>query len=254
MSTLSHLVRKDFRHLWKMLAVWCPILVLSIVWDTKIELWLGDPEEFETLPDQTLDNNIVLLLSGVLMVAIDLMVRAAIVSKLVHEDATVGSGEFWMSRPISGGTLLASKAICLAIGLVLPAIVLGITVKGVLTGVFALSPADVLVEVVLGAWLMTLAALTPSLSRMVFLGGVLASAGLGGFLVLLWLGGPILEGLVSIDGPASSLVWLVFVAVCCATIFHQYLTRRTMRSMIGAVCGISISLLILWEFWVPDTL
>ena len=251
MNALFHLVRKDFRHWWKILAVWCPILVLSVAWDTKIELWLGDPAEFETLPDQAIDENIILVLSGSLMVAIDFMLRAAIVSKLVHEDATVGSGEFWMSRPIAGGTLLASKAICLAIGLVVPAIVLGITVRGLLTGEFTLSTNEVLVEAVLVAWLTVLAALTSSLARMVFLGGILAAAGFGGFLALVWLAGPMVGVVEYATWSASSLPWLVFFVVCAATIWHQYLTRRTMRSMVGAASGIAVSLLALWELWDP---
>ena len=253
MSTLLHLVRKDFHHWWRTLAVWFSILVLSIAWDTKMALWLEDPEGFAALPDPALDDSIIWFLSGSLVVAIELMVRAAIVSKLVHEDATVGSREFWMSRPISGGTLLASKAIGLVLGLVLPTIVLRVAVKGVFTGVFALSSIDVLFEVVVVAWLTVLAALTPSLARMVLAGGTLTVAGFGGFLALVWLVGPMLGGIEAVPWPASSLAWLAFVAVCCATTCHQYLTRRTMRSMIGAVLGTSVSLLVLWEFWVPET-
>ena len=42
MSTLLHLVRKDFRHWWRTLAAWLSILVLSIAWDTKIRTLAGE--------------------------------------------------------------------------------------------------------------------------------------------------------------------------------------------------------------------
>ena len=40
MSLILHLVRKDFRRAWVLFGIWCPILILSVVLDTKAELFL----------------------------------------------------------------------------------------------------------------------------------------------------------------------------------------------------------------------
>lgn len=259
MSLLFHLVHKDFRHSWRVLAVWCLILLVSIAWDTQIELWLGESEESTTVPTNTPLALMILSVVGGLIAAADLVIRAAIVSKLVHEDAAVGSGEFWMSRPVSAGTLFAGKTICLVLALVLPPIVLVPSVKGLLTGVFTLSVLDVLTQGFLVASLMTLATLTPSLARMVVLGGTLALAGIGQFFVFVWLVGPevwlvaapALAGMNLPGWRALSLPALFFIVACGATTWHQYLTRRTRRSVIAAFCVTPASLLVLWAAWFP---
>ena len=109
MSLILHLVRKDFRRARVLLGIWCPILILSVVLDAHIELFLdgrGPAQEIGTPSSAELDFAVVVL-GGLLVVFFDLLMRAAIVSKLVHDDATVGSTAFWLSRPVSGGTLLA---------------------------------------------------------------------------------------------------------------------------------------------------
>lgn len=255
MSLTLHLVRKDFRRVRWILAIWCPILIASVVLDARIELFLdgrGPAQEVGTPSNAELDFAVVVLI-GLLVVFFDLLMRAAIVSKLVHDDATVGSTAFWLSRPITGGTLLASKALLLALAMIPADIAVQMAATNHLSGSPSTSPEVFLMPVVATAVFMMLAVLTSSLTGMAVLGGIMAGVTWGAFLVLSWLAMPVVggEGMVEVATRAVTRdsPWLLLLGVCVAVISHQYLTRRTKRSLVIAFSGIPAFLLVLAVGW-----
>ena len=258
MSLILHLVRKDFRRAGLILGIWYPILILSVVLDTKIELFLderGPVQDVATSSSTELDYAVVVLV-GLLVVFLDLLMRAAIVSRLVHDDATVGSTAFWLSRPVSGRTLLASKAVLLAISTIIPPIVAQVTVSNHLVGSPSISTEVFLSPVIATAVYMMLAVLTPSLAGMAVLGGIMAGVTWGAFLLLSWLAMPLGGGEGIADSVISAVTrdppWLLLLGVCLAVICHQYLTRRTRRSLVIAFSGIPAFLLLLLGGWFLD--
>lgn len=255
MSLTLHMVRKDFRRVRWILAIWYPILIASVVLDARIELFLdgrGPAQEVGTPSSAELDFAVVVLI-GLLVVFFDLLMRAAIVSKLVHDDATVGSTAFWLSRPITGGTLLASKALLLALAMIPADIAVQMAATNHLSGSPSTSPEVFLMPVVATAVFMMLAVLTPSLAGMAVLGGIIAGVTWGAFLVLSWLAMPVVggEGMVEVANRAVTRdsPWLLLLGVCVAVICHQYLTRRTKRSLVIAFSGIPVFLLVLAVGW-----
>ena len=101
-----------------------------------------------------------------------------------------------------------------------------------------------------GVYLLLVAALTPSLTRiMLLLGGTMASIGAGGLIGVTWLALH-LDMITSAGLEASMRMGTEIFALlgCIAVICHQYLTRRTTRSKILAFSGIVAYLLM---FTVP---
>ena len=255
MSLTLHLVRKDFRRARMILGIWYPILILSVALATKVELFLEDrgPVQEVATPSSAEFDFAVVVLVGLLVVFLDLLLRAAIVSKLVHEDATVGSTAFWLSRPVSGGTLLYSKAILLALSMIFPPIVVQLAVSNHLVGSLSISAEVFLTPAISTAVFMMLAVLTPNLAGMAVLGGIMAGVTWGAFLVLSWLAMPLVGG-VGIAETVTNVVtrnppWVLLLVVCIAVICHQYLTRRTGRSLVIAFSGIPVFLLLLSGGW-----
>ena len=255
MSLILHLVRKDFRRVRVMLGIWCPILILSVVLDATIEQSLDGrgPAQNVGTPSSTELDLAVFVLVGLVVICFDLLMRAAIVSKLVHDDATVGSTAFWLSRPITGGTLLASKAILLALSIIPADIAVQLAASIRLSGSPSPSPEVFLMPVISTAVFMMLAVLTPSLTRMVVLGGIMAVVTGGAYLVLSWLAVPLIGGEGIVEAATRAVTrnapWLMLLGVCVAVICHQYLTRRTKRSLVIAFSGIPAFLLLLTAGW-----
>jgi len=254
-SLILHLVRKDFRRVRVLLGIWCPILILSVVLDTKIELFLDGlgPAQDVGTPSSAELEFAVLVFFGLLAIFLDPLMRAAIVSKLVHDDATVGSTAFWLSRPITGGMLLASKAILLALSMIPAEIAAQLVVSTHLSGSPSTSPEVFLVPVISTAVFMMLAVLTSSLAGMAVMGVIMAGVTWGAFLVLSWLAVPRVGGEGLIEAAMLAVEryppWLLLLGVCVAVICHQYLTRRTKRSLVIAFSGIPGFLLLLTAGW-----
>lgn len=251
MSLILHLIRKDFRQSRLMIGIWYPILILAVASDAKMELLLDGSEPTWDIPWKIEYQSALLSSVTGLLILLDIVMRAAIVSKLVHEDSVVGSTAFWLSLPVSAGRLLANKAILLVLAMAVPPIVVRLAVTyqlgsspGTLTE-FIVSP------VLKTAFLMMLAVLTPSLTKMAVLGAIMAGVATVWFVGLSWL--------------AMLLVWdfdyepgLTFVPLwgwgpllmgCISVICHQYLTLRTKRSLVIALSGIPVLLLLPSGHW-----
>ena len=252
MNLTVHLARKDWRHSRLILCIWYPILVLALTLDQKIEMFLDERVALRNIPSPSaaeLEYG-VLALIGILAVSLDLLLRAAIVSRLVHDDSTVGTTAFWLSRPVPAGRLLVSKAMLLLPAMVLPQIVVHLAVTYQLAGFPSTAPEVFLAPVVSTAIFMMLAVLTPSLAGMAVLGGIMTGVILGGLLLLSWLGMPLVGAGGIVGGLTGEWPWLTALAVCVSVICHQYLTRRTKRSLAVAFSGVLVFLLVLSGEWI----
>lgn len=209
---------------------------------------------------------------------------AVIVSQLVQKDSTVGSTAFWLSRPISGRRLLATKCLFLVLTMILPALLAevvlflfhGVTVYDTLRSI----PQVVLLQLWVVAVLMMLAAVTPSLSRLI-LWGVLTVAGLALLQYAFWMALYQLHAYARQSEPGTllrySVEWvrrtrwnsslydsgvigffLFLLILAGIVVCHQYLTRRTKRSVVLASSVFPGLLMFLcfwnWDFWSTEHL
>ena len=249
MSLILHLVRKDFYRSRLILGIWYLILILTVVTNAKRGQVLEGLDPAWEIPTVAEYRVGVLLMVTQLLNLVDAVMRAAIVAKLVHEDSLVGSTAFWLSRPVSGGRLLASKAILVVLAMVVPPIVMQLAVRNQV-GSSSLTMTEVFVLPVLTtAFLMMLAVLTPSLTRMAALGTIMAGVAIVGFLGLSWFAMPLAEDFAYEDALRTLPPWGPLLTVCIAVICHQYLTRRTKRSLVIAFAGIPILLLVPSGSW-----
>ena len=110
MNLILHLIRKDFRHLRVLLAVWLGLAILQAV-------LIGSG-----LHTRASDMRFLFALSQFigLLSLLKTLLLIMVVSQLVQSDSTVGSTAFWLSRPISGRKLLASKSLFLVLTVIIP--------------------------------------------------------------------------------------------------------------------------------------
>ena len=243
-TSVLHILRKDFRHLRLLVGVWFLLTVLAT----------GVAVQFLNSPGTVRTMGVSALALFVLVVA-ETMVLAVIVSKLVHDDSIVGSTAFWLSRPISKGVLLASKILFLGLAIVLPQKLALLYAASHITAGDYLPPGYDWDRIVLfytptAVYLLLAAALTPSLPRMLLLGGVMASVTAGGLIGATWLA----LHLDILTRQAFEVTLMmnseIFALVgCMAIICHQYLTRRTTRSTILAFSGILVYILLFSGPW-----
>ena len=277
MNLTLHMVGKDFRrlHLLFPLVGWWGLVILQGV---LIATFARLPH-YPPPADMMLEFSIALLAWLVALLKMGLLVL--IVSQLVQQDSTVGSTAFWLSRPVSGKRLLASKSLFLALTVILPAFLIevlllllhGVTLYDTVRSI----PQILLFQCLVLALLMMLAALTRNLPRLIFV-GILAVVGL--LLVqyifsvfLRWLGpyvfqpqqNALMQTIAAVvrrnrwddslyfSGLIGFLLFLLVVAL--VVVCHQYLTRRTKKSMILAspvFPGVLVFMIFwTWDFW-PD--
>lgn len=99
-SLIGHIVAKDLRRLWPLVALWFLVTILSLAAHGTLTWWFA----FALAPAR--------LLSLYFLVAL-----------VVLQDPLTGPDAFWRTRPISPRLLLASKTVFIAIFVLLPAIV-----------------------------------------------------------------------------------------------------------------------------------
>ena len=277
MNLMIHMVGKDFRRLHLLFPIvgwWGLVILQGFLVATFARL-----PHYPPPADMMLEFSITLLAWLVALLKIGLLVL--IVSQLVQQDSTVGSTAFWLSRPISGKRLLAGKSLFLALTVILPAFLIevlllllhGVTLYDTVRSI----PQILLFQCLVLALLMMLAALTRNLPRLIFV-GILAVVGL--FLVqyifsvfLRWLGlyvfqaqqNALMQTIAAVvrrnrwddslyfSGLIGFLLFLLVVAL--VVVCHQFLTRRTKKSMILASSVFPGVLVFItfwtWDFW-PD--
>jgi hypothetical protein len=246
MNLTWHIVKKDLRRLLVPLALWALLLLVQIF--IGVRLLHGDGDNLEWFGRMSL--------YGYLFFALDLVVSYVLVAMLIHEDPLTGSQEFWLTRPISGGRLLAAKSL----GAVLMFGVLPVAIWlpwWLASGYGWPEVAAAIFETLVLKWVVIipaslLAALTANFSR--YLTWTLATIlllVLGSALVGMSL--PILQRW-SDAGLTETRPWLTLVAaamgVAVVVVCHQFLTRHTVRSFVIGGSGFVLVALtvVLWPW------
>ncbi len=261
MNLALHLVACDLRCMRHYLSLWLGLVILQAV-------LVGYAPHLS--PDYPGDRGHFFFLSSFawLVAVLKICLLAVIVTQLVQKDSTIGSTAFWLSRPVSRARLLSGKVLFLVLAIILPLLLVevgllffsGVTPHDTLRSV----PQTVFLALLAVATLMMLAAVTSSLARMIFAGGVaLVGLPLLWFLVggawVLYLLDP--GTVVDVDVPAAQPVpppslstyvvgiALVLLVTAVAVVGYQYLTRRTTGSRIILVAGVCLVLLSMghWE-------
>ena len=255
MKFTFHIIGKDIRdpRLLLPLVGWWSIAILQVL---LISIFPGLPP---TLPAIEMMSGVFLAGLAWLLAALDLGLLVLIVSQLVQRDSTVGSTAFWLSRPVSGGRLLAGKSLLLLLLVILPVLgaqVLLLLFNGVtLYDAFRSVPQIVVLQVLVLSVLMMLACLTPNLQRMLFL-GIIAAVGLATlqYTFRFYLVRSLWDS--SLYDSAAIGFSLFLLAIAVTVVCHQYLTRRTKRTLILAsslVPGLFLFLALWpWDFWPTD--
>ena len=159
MRLVWHIVKKDFRRLGIPLGLWTLLLIAKGEVGVRA-LSSGGANTDRLLYFQEAEYMLVLL---------DAIVNVLLVATLVQEDTLVGTGAFWVTRPIGGGRLLAAKL--LGAALMFGGLPLLVALRWWVAcgygaaemGRAALALADVQVVTVFGA--MVLAALTTNINQ-----------------------------------------------------------------------------------------
>jgi len=251
MNLVWHIVKKDLRALRWPLVVWAALIAAKLMMGLLL-LTSTSPNDQHLF--QTLDALAKLLAAfeclGVVLVA-----------ALVQEDLLVGTTAFWTTRPISGGRLLAAKL--LGLGVIFGVIPVLVTVPWWLAcqldlGTMCMAALETLalqlLVVILG---LACAVVTDGLGRFfLWLLAFLAAIPLAGATVAVIL--QRMNAVVPADLGTTRVVLGVGVLMLtiAGVVGHQYLTRRTWRSIGMIVGGIAVVMLIelLWPWsWHIDS-
>ena len=256
MKPTFHIIGKDLRDLRLLLplAGWWTVSVLQPLLLSVAPRLPSSPPAFEMM--------LGVFVAGLawLLAALDLGLLVLIVSQLVQRDSTVGTTAFWLSRPISRARLLAGKSLFLLLAVILPTVAaqfLMLLFNGVtLNDAVRSAPQIFVIQMLVLCVLMMLACLTPNLSRMLFL-GIIAAVGLA--IVQYTLRLPLLRNGWDRSLDDSSVIGfsLFLLAVAVAVVCHQYLARRTKRSLILASSVFPGTILFMtlwpWDFWPTES-
>ena len=233
MNLVLHIVCKDLKHLRFYLAGWFVMVVLraAVIGYGPLDSGTWNFNSFFYFELLAWFPQICLL--------------AIMIARLVQDDSLAGSTASWLSRPISGRQLLASKSLFLVLTVIFPLFI----VELLLLGVHGVTPRDVLrsvpqilaYQLLLTSVLLLLAAVTRKLAHTALLG-------LLGFVGWMWfynfsrslffkqvdLGDSF--G-ITLATSREIAFMLSHLAVAGLVVGHQYLTRRTARSATLACSG-----------------
>jgi hypothetical protein len=256
MSHVLHIFRKDVRRLRWALLVWIAVIVLRLALRTA-----GAELSFGTLGAQIAVSN-----ASELLLFIEILLLAVIVSGLVHDEPLVGADAFWLTRPIGGRTLLTAKLFFAALLLVvLPAAGESIVMAAVSADpqvALRAAPEYAFNQALWVALLMALATVTPSLMRflLALIGSVMAVAILVTILVGLFLvfanldDNTFIESMVT-DRTSGIVATLLVMCAALLAVVYQYRHRRTGRAVAIGVIGIVVAVIIAdnwpWHFARP---
>jgi ABC-type transport system involved in multi-copper enzyme maturation permease subunit len=194
-----------------------------------------------------------------------MIVLIVLIPHLVQEEPLVGTTAFWFTRPIARSAVLQAKALAAAILVALPLLaevaVLaanGFTLHDISLAVPEICLGELSAIVTIGV----VAALTPSFGRFAIAGAVLIVSSIFANLAIYWV--RILRDPASLIAADTSLIkarsaaaGILVVVGGGAALVHQYLTRRTVRSIfqaaVVAVGSVVVTGFWPWNFLVPQT-
>ena len=239
MRLVVHLLRKDLRALWPYLLLWTGVLAAHLL--------LPDDGSIETSMRVSQLRNV--------LQTIQVVLAALLPGLLILQDPVDGTRAFWLTRPISRGSLLASKVLALALVFIL--LPLAFQLAGMLRGglggwplVAGLAEGGLWVGGISLAFA-ALASASSSLPRFVLLLAI--------YSVVAVFAGPTF---LSVDPRATGsgswlelsnsrdLVKMVLLLLLAGTVLvHQWLTRRTVRSLaLAAVAVVALTWASVWPW------
>jgi ABC-type transport system involved in multi-copper enzyme maturation permease subunit len=263
MNIVLHILRKDLRRVRVPLAVWLVLVALSFA-------LIGSaikPQDSEAQAFFMTLSYLVPLLQTVMLIVI--------IPLVIQEEPLAGTTAFWLTRPISRGTLLASKLLFTLVVLVLPPLaaeMIVLAANGASAHYLALAVPEILIG---NLTLITVVALvsvvTQNFGRFAIFGGVLVIAACLLEFAIFWIGifsnSFIGAGATDNSHPEEYILslmatrWLVgevlMIAAATALIIHQYLKLRTALTILLGVASMCLVLLVAniwgWNFLMPRT-
>ncbi len=228
MLVFLHIFKKDFRRLWPLLCVLTAFTSLLAILLMR-DLLAGNPPQIE--PASYLQSSGLLGPEGIEILVILITVI------LIHEDPLRGTSAFWLTRPISWKSLVAAKAAFMFLFLV----VVPVAADFVVLFHYGLQPDKVtstlsqvlLLHIAFLSLNAALASLTLSLQGFALAWGV----------ALLTM--RLCAQFLRIDVPLAMPAWVAHILipetltalVGITVVVHQYMTRRTRRSVIILIVG-----------------
>ena len=236
MTFIPYLAQKDLKRINLILIVW--ILLLGV------QTFLGVSSM--KLAAQRLDFQMTLPWISYSISLLQNLMLIVLVPLIVHEDAIVGSTAFWMTRPFTRKGMLVTKALlifCLFVLLPLLAEVFVLVANGMNTRHILLAVPEVLLErLAFVVPFYILAAVTPKLSHYAF-AGIIILVSYFVFMILLsifWMFAPKLSEALfnysvcrvpSLEASIQVMSRLLIILMGSLLIMHQYLTRRSARTI-----------------------
>jgi len=228
-SLAIHIFKKDIRHLRLLLAAWLAVLVVQ----SFLAVFTYTSPATDRVISGLLDS------ASLLLPLLQFVLLLAIVPLVIQAEPLVGTTAFWFTRPVSRSALLAAKSLfILMILILLPTVIdlLSLAAQGVIPRHLAAAIPGILLEktsAVLPLWV--IAALTVSFARFAIVGGlsfvgfILIAAGM---LAAKLLSEDIENNMVAIGKTTGVLSALIPILLTGFVISHQYLTRKTRRSVV----------------------
>jgi hypothetical protein len=236
MNLIWHIIKKDLRRTTWGLLIWAVCLG-----------YLFTFRKIQVVQWSFMDN------MGVFMLFAFVALTVVLIAAIVQEDGLTGKNEFWRTRPISGGRLLAAKMIL--IGMVFLVVPYGLSVIHSVTSGKGFTLSD-MVHLFMGFGVvllsfMAMAAATKDLALYI-LGGILCCIGVA-------LIGPRLGALIEVEPVATTMMYQVGVSklfavlVLCGlasllVLLNQYLTRRTLVS-VSIISAAVVGVTLINSFW-----
>ncbi len=225
MKQALHLLKKDLRRLWPLVALILALLCIQLVGEFQ------DPLAVEQDPGGYYHSLVTLFHFAVILA----------VAMLIQQEPLVGSTAFWLTRPISRLSLMAAKAMFLTFFLIVPAV----AAKFWVLAAYGLEPERYLSALLetLGPHLaavlagVALAVVTPNVP--IYIMAWIAA------IVLLQISAQLLQKFFGITswvwaGSGSLLSMVLVIPAASLLAIHQYLTRTTRRSLFGLVVGFAL--------------
>lgn len=250
MNPVTHVLKKDVRHSRVLLAVWLLLVVLQFV---LIGSGASPGDRLMQALYSTLSTLVPLFQALVLIV---------IIPHVVQDEPLVGTTAFWFTRPISRGALLESKTLFALVVLLIPPLIAEVIVlaaNGATGHDIALAvPEIVMQQLALILDVAVLAVVTSNFGRFAVLGAVVVVAMILLQLAIFWTTlfwhpENMLAGHYSLTQSRSVAGSALTILLAGALIAHQYLTRRTKRTVAGMFIALAL-VLATQTFWPWDFL
>jgi hypothetical protein len=253
MKLVLHQVMNDLRAVRWPLALWLVVLIADgLALGLKVDRFVVDADSADLL------YKIHMVVDGA-----EMAFGWIIAARIIQADPIDTTTAFWLTRPLSAGTLLVSKLVLIGtLFLIVPnAVATGVAAANGVGGPtllhfaaerMALDAARLLPITVAAAVTRSLPQFALTLVAAALLAAVAAVASVLPFSWLIDVG-PRRAGLAAISGRLVAVGSAILFSLCLVA--HQYLTRRTRRTVIAGAAAILLFFGIWnlwpWSFWAP---